>query len=112
MSIIVSTKCYFFYLKHNKLIYVLFSHFMYNINHNHNFNQTYHDMILDQKKISNHNFNQTHILYKPTTTKVIFSKSLLSNHNHNNYHKDKHPFTWSRNNIFWLTHKKVGEIAW
>ena len=100
MPIIVSTKCYFFYLKHNKLIYVLFSHFMYNINPNHNFNQTYHDMILDQKNNSNHNFNQTHILYKPTTTKVIFSKSLLSNHNHNNYHKDKHPFTWSRNNIF------------
>jgi len=32
--------------------------------------------------------------------------------NHNNYHKDKHPLTWSRNNIFWLTHKKGGEIAW
>ena len=89
MPIIVSTKCYFCYLKHNKLIYVIFSHFIYNINSNHNFNQTYHDMLLDKKK-SNHKFNQTHILYKPTTTKMIFSKSLLSNHNYNNYHQDKH----------------------
>ena len=91
MPIIVSTKYYVFYFKHNELIYVIFSHFIYNINPNHNFNQTYHDMILDKKKKSNHNFNQTHILYKPTTTKVIFSKSLLLNHNNNNYHKDKHP---------------------
>jgi hypothetical protein len=60
MPIIVSTKYYFFYLKHNKLIYVIFSHFMYNINPNHNFNQTYHDMILDKKK------NQTIILTKHT----------------------------------------------
>jgi hypothetical protein len=60
---------------------------MYHINLNHNFNQTYHDMIFGKKK-SNHNFNQTRILYEPTTTKVIFPKSLLSNHNHDNYHKN------------------------
>jgi hypothetical protein len=73
----------------NKLIYVLFSHFIYNINPNHNFNQTYHAMIFSKKK-SNHNFNQTHILYEPTTIKIIFLKLLCSNHNHNIYHKNKH----------------------
>ena len=52
---------------------MLFSLFMYNINPNHNFNQTYHNMIFDkQKKKSNHNFNQTHILYESTIAKVIF----------------------------------------
>ena len=73
----------------NKLIYVFFSHFLYNTNPAHNFNQTYHVIIFDKIK-SNHNFNQTHILYEPITAKVIFSKLIFSNHNHNNYHKNKH----------------------
>jgi len=64
---------------------------MYNINSNHNFNQTYHDMILDKK-------SQTAILIKHTfyinkQQKWFFSKSLLSNHNHNNYHINKHFLT-------------------
>jgi hypothetical protein len=59
-----------------RLIHVFFSHFIYNINTNNNFNQTYHDMILDEKKL-NRNFNQTYILYKPTTTKMIFFKIIF-----------------------------------
>ena len=63
-----------FHIKtNNKLIYVIFSYFLYNTNPNHNFNQRYHAMIFDKIK-SNQNFNQTHILYEPTMAKVIFLK--------------------------------------
>lgn len=50
----------------NEFIYIIFSHFIYNVNHNHSFNQTYHIMIFIKIK-SNHNFNKTRIIYAQTT---------------------------------------------